>query len=72
MTEALVRAGVADLHPRIHTAVLADVTQALHLRLCEWDPLLRSTSVNVDAVGHPVEYGRTCFAGDRMTLKLET
>lgn len=73
VTEALARAGVAD-YTRASTrltAVLADVTQALHLHLREGDPLLRSTSVNVDATGQPVEYGRTWFAGDRVTLTLE-
>ena len=73
VTEALARAGVAD-YTRASTrltAVLADVTQALHLHLREGDPLLRSTSVNIDAAGHPVEYGRTWFAGDRVTLTLE-
>jgi len=73
VTEALDRAGVAD-YTRASTrltAVLADVTQALHLHLREGDPLLRSTSVNVDAAGQPVEYGRTWFAGDRVTLTLE-
>ncbi|MFA8385740.1 MAG: phosphonate metabolism transcriptional regulator PhnF [Pelagibaca sp.] len=73
VTEALARAGVGD-YTRASTrltAVLADVTQALHLHLREGDPLLRSTSVNVDAAGQPVEYGRTWFAGDRVTLTLE-
>lgn len=73
VTEALALAGVAD-YTRASTrltAVLADVTQALHLHLREGDPLLRSTSVNVEAEGHPVEYGRTWFAGDRVTLTFE-
>ncbi|MCV2881513.1 phosphonate metabolism transcriptional regulator PhnF [Actibacterium sp. XHP0104] len=73
VTEALARAGLAD-YTRASTrltAVRADVTQALHLHLREGDPLLRSTGVNVDMGGHPVEYGRTWFAGDRVTLTLE-
>jgi GntR family phosphonate transport system transcriptional regulator len=73
VTDALNRAGVAD-YTRASTrltAVLADVTHALHLHLREGDPLLRSTSVNVEADGYPVEYGRTWFAGDRVTLTLE-
>ncbi len=73
VTEALALAGVAD-YTRASTrltAVLADVTQALHLHLREGDPLLRSTSVNVEVEGNPVEYGRTWFAGDRVTLTLE-
>ena len=73
VTEALALAGIAD-YTRASTrltAVLADVTHALHLHLREGDPLLRSTSVNVEADGYPVEYGRTWFAGDRVTLTLE-
>ncbi|MCM2561294.1 phosphonate metabolism transcriptional regulator PhnF [Lutimaribacter sp. EGI FJ00015] len=73
VTEALSRAGVAD-YTRASTrltAMRADVTQALHLHLREGDPLLRTTSVNVDAAGQPVEYGRTWFAGDHVTLTLE-
>jgi len=74
VTEALARAGVSDFtraSTRL-TAVAADATQALHLHLREGDPLLRSTSVNVRADGQPVEFGRTWFAGDRVTLTLET
>ena len=54
------------------TAVRATATQALHLNLTEGAPLLRSTSVNTSKAGTPVEYGRTWFAGDRVTLTLES
>lgn len=73
VTSALARLGVAD-YTRASTrltAVRATATQALHMTLSEGDPLLRSTSVNVDLDGRPVEYGRTWFAGDRITLTLE-
>jgi len=73
VTEALRKAGVVDYSrgsTRL-TAVLADATQALHLHLAEGDPLLRSTSVNLGPDGVPVEYGRTWFAGDRVTLTVE-
>lgn len=73
VTAALARVGVADFtrtSTRL-TAVRADATQALHLHLREGDPLLRSTGLNVDAGGVPVEYGRTWFAGDRVTLTIE-
>jgi len=73
VSAALARVGVADF-TRTGTrmkAVRADATQALHLHLREGDPLLRTTGVNVDARGVPVEYGRTCFAGDRVTLTVE-
>lgn len=73
VTRALAAVGVADYTRRSTrvTAVAADATQALHLHLREGEPLLRSTAVNVDADGVPVEYGRTWFAGDRVTLTLE-
>ena len=72
VTEALRAAGVAD-YTRASTrltAVRATATQALHLMLTEGDPLLRSSGVNVDENKTPVEYGRTWFAGDRVTLTL--
>ena len=52
------------------TAVRATATEALHLHLKEGDPLLRSTAVNHDNDARPVEFGRTWFAGDRVTLTL--
>jgi GntR family phosphonate transport system transcriptional regulator len=73
VTEALLRLGVSDFtraSTRL-TAVRASVTQALHLQVKEGDPLLRSTSVNIDCADMPVEFGRTWFAGDRVTLTLE-
>lgn len=72
VTAALNACGVADYtraETRI-TAQLANATQALHLRLSEGAPLLRTTGVNIDAKGDPVEFGRTWFAGDRVTLTL--
>lgn len=74
VTEALATIGVAD-YTRASTrltAVRANATQALHLRATEGDPLLRSSSVNVDLAGNPIEYGRTWFVGDRITLTLES
>ncbi|TNF64261.1 MAG: phosphonate metabolism transcriptional regulator PhnF [Rhodobacteraceae bacterium] len=73
VTAALAKAGVADYTRRSTwvTAVLADAATALHLQARAGDPLLRTTQVNVDPAGVPVEYGRTWFAGDRVTLTLE-
>lgn len=74
VTEALRLCGVQD-YTRASTrltAVLANATQALHLHLREGAPLLRSTGVNVDERGRPVEFGRTWFAGDKVTLTLES
>lgn len=73
VTDALRVAGVRD-YTRASTrltAVLAEATHALHLQLREGDPLLKSTGLNVDPEGWPVEFGRTFFAGDRVTLTLE-
>jgi GntR family phosphonate transport system transcriptional regulator len=74
VTEALYAMGVSD-YTRASTrltAVRASATQALHLHVSEGDPLLRSSSVNVEEAGAPVEYGRTWFAGDWVTLILES
>ncbi|WP_397543678.1 phosphonate metabolism transcriptional regulator PhnF [Roseovarius salis] len=72
VTEALRDAGVPD-YTRAWTrlnAKLATATQALHLRTTEGAPLLRTVSLNIDPEGHPVEYGRTWFSGDRVTLTI--
>ncbi|WP_424973554.1 phosphonate metabolism transcriptional regulator PhnF [Dinoroseobacter sp. S124A] len=73
VTDALRVVGVED-YTRASTrltAVLADATQALHLQMREGDPLLKSTGVNVDPQGRPIEFGRAFFAGDRVTLTLD-
>lgn len=73
VTSALRQVGVAD-YTRASTrltAVLASAAQALQLHVQEGAPLLRSSSLNVDLNGQPVEYGRTWFVGDRVTLTLD-
>lgn len=70
VTEALKKQGVPD-YTRASTrlaAKLANATQALHLRIAEGAPILRTISVNVDMEGQPVESGHTWFAGDRVSL----
>lgn len=72
VTEMLAANGVDDylrLSTRL-TAVAATATQALHLRLHEGDPILRSVAVEADPAGRPVQFGTTWFAGDRVTLTL--
>jgi len=72
VTAALARCGVGD-YTRASTRLTAKAatpTQALHLRIAEGAPILRSVGVNIDPEGRPVEYGRTWFAGDRVTLTL--
>ncbi|WP_120634384.1 phosphonate metabolism transcriptional regulator PhnF [Ruegeria sp. EL01] len=72
VTKALQICGIAD-YTRISTrltARAATATQALHLHLSEGAPVLYSVGINADPDGQPVEYGRTVFAGERVTLTL--
>ncbi|WP_282022251.1 phosphonate metabolism transcriptional regulator PhnF [Ruegeria faecimaris] len=72
VTKALQRCDVPD-YTRISTrltARAATATQALHLHLPEGAPVLFSIGINADPDGNPVEYGRTTFAGERVTLTL--
>ncbi|MBE1295770.1 MAG: phosphonate metabolism transcriptional regulator PhnF [Rhodobacteraceae bacterium] len=70
VTAALKRCGIED-YTRSETRITArqtTATQALHLRIPEGAPILRTTGINVDSEGTHIEYGRTWFAGDRVTL----
>lgn len=70
VTAALAAEGLAD-YTRASTRLTAKPAQgtlALHLRLAEGAPILRSVAINIDVAGAPVEYGHTWFAGDRVTL----
>lgn len=70
ITRALEGCGVAD-YTRAWTrldARAADAVQAGRLQLSEGAPLLRATSLNLDPAGRPIEFGRTWFAGNRVTL----
>jgi len=70
VTQALAACGLSDYtrsETRL-TARLADSLQANALQVQPGSPILRSTAVNVDGEGRPVEYGLTWFAGDRVTL----
>jgi GntR family phosphonate transport system transcriptional regulator len=72
VTTALAACGLAD-YTRASTrlkAKAATPTQALHLKLQEGAPLLYTTAINADPDGTPVEFGRTWFAGDRITLTI--
>ncbi|NCO85832.1 MAG: phosphonate metabolism transcriptional regulator PhnF [Rhodobacterales bacterium] len=72
VTRALSDLGIADytrFETRI-TAQLATAVQAIHLRVQEGDPILRTVAINTAPGGQPVEYGTTWFAGDRITLTL--
>lgn len=70
ITRALAAVGVAD-YTRASTrlsARAASTMVALALQIPEGAPVLRTTSVNVDGEGVPVEFGTTWFAGERVTL----
>ena len=72
VTAALKEHGIHD-YTRASTRLTArpaSTTQALHLRISEGDPILRSVGVNVDTDQTPIEFGKTWFAGDRVTLTL--
>ncbi len=72
VTAALAAHGIDD-YTRARTEITAkpaDATLAAQLRLSPGAPILRSVGVNVDADGMALEYGRTWFAGDRVTLTL--
>ncbi|WP_424832720.1 phosphonate metabolism transcriptional regulator PhnF [Ruegeria sp.] len=72
VTKALQRCGVED-YTRISTrltARAATATQTLHLNLSEGAPVLHSLGINADPEGRPVEFGRTVFAGERVTLTI--
>lgn len=73
VTAALAHVGITD-YTRDSTrvrATAANATQALHLELREGTPLIYTTSLSSDQQGQKVEFGRTWFAGDRVTLTLD-
>lgn len=73
ITQAFARLGVADYtrqQSRI-SARLPSADVAEQLRQSPTRPALQVTSVNVDAAGLPIEYARTWFAGDRVTLTVD-
>jgi GntR family phosphonate transport system transcriptional regulator len=50
------------------TAKSATATMAAQLQLPTGAAILRTVALNVDAAGQPIEYGRTWFAGERVSL----
>lgn len=73
ITAAFTRLGVADYtrqESRISARLpSAEVAAMLHQPANR--PTLQVTSVNVDTHGIPLEYARTWFAGDRVTLTVD-
>jgi len=73
ITQALAKQGVTDYtrwQTRI-TARMPDSVTAADLQQPPNRPALWVTSVNIDAHGVPIEFARTWFAGDRVTLVVE-
>lgn len=73
VTAALAACGVADYQRRWTrlTACAAEAVTARRLRVAPGHPLLRATSLNCDAAGAPVEFGRTWFCTERIELIVE-
>lgn len=72
VTKALKACGISD-YTRASTRITAErasPTLALHLQCREGEPTLRTISISLAPDGTPVEYGRTWFAGDRVTLSI--
>lgn len=68
---AALRAHGVDDYVRASTEVTAkraSSTISTHLRIAPGDPILRTVSINVDSENRPIEYGRTWFAGDRVSF----
>lgn len=73
VTASLKAMGIED-YTRASTRVTAEratPTVALHLGLAEGDPVLRTSSINVDPIGQVLEHGQTWFAGSRVVLTLD-
>ncbi len=73
ITQVFSRLGVADytrLQSRI-SARLPSADVAQQLRQAPTRPALQVSSVNIDAQGCPIEFARTWFAGDRVTLTVD-
>lgn len=73
ITASFARFGVADYTRRESrvSACLPGTEIAALLQQPTSRPALQVTSVNVDTDGIPVEYARTWFAGDRVTLTVD-
>lgn len=73
ITQAFASFGVEDYTRRESriSARLPRAEVALLLAQSPASPVLQVTSVNVDAQGQPVEYARTWFAGDLVTLTID-
>jgi GntR family phosphonate transport system transcriptional regulator len=73
ITAALAREGVSD-YTRASTRITAKAANAMlatHLWIAQGAPVLRTVALNTKLDGTPIEYGRTWFAGERITLTVD-
>jgi len=74
ITRTLARLGIDD-YTRRETRVAArmpSAEDARHLAQPPNRPILQTESVNVDAEGTPIEFGRTRFSSERVSLVFDT
>ncbi len=74
VTKAFAAHGVDD-YVRVSTEVtgrLASAEEASHLELSSNAVVLEALSINADLSGRPIQFSRTVFAADRISLKLDT
>lgn len=74
VTKALVEQGVGD-YVRVSTDVtgrLATAEEVAHLKLGSGSVVLEAVSVNADLEGVPIQFSRTVFAADRISLRFDT
>jgi GntR family phosphonate transport system transcriptional regulator len=74
ITRALAEQGVED-YVRVSTEVtgrLATSEEHARLRLSSTAVVLETLAINADSSGQPIQFSRTIFAAERITLKLDT
>lgn len=74
ITRALAAHGVDD-YVRVSTEVtgrLATSLECATLRLSSSAVVLETVAINADSSGRPIQFSRTIFAADRITLRLDT
>nr|WP_325248697.1 phosphonate metabolism transcriptional regulator PhnF [Amylibacter sp.] len=73
VTKAFAACGVQDYtrHETRLAAVNANATSASLLNLKPGAALLRSTNIDVDLTGKPIEFGRTWFSGGHIELTID-
>ena len=74
VTKAFAAQGIAD-YVRLSTEIVGRFATAEEARLLDMAPggvVLEAVSVNADVDGRPIQYARTAFAADRISLRMDT